>query len=174
MVKKIAFLLVLFLFLCIPTAQAKEQMSKEDLNVSYQTMGKFANHLEFLGYRIEKKTDTASSENPYFYAYHTTSNNIIVSAFAPNYYLFRTNLICVKPGSAAMADFVNKANKVMDISRFYWEPDTNTKGTNLRFEAIYMGDYSKQTFGLFIDMLRRDQNNILYMENYKKIFLNNE
>lgn len=171
--KKIAFLLLfLFLFLCNPGAQAKDlQMSKEDLNVSIRTMEKFANHLEFFGYRIEKKIDT---EKPYFYAYHSTYNNLAVYTIAPNYYLFQTLLLCKQHGSAAMDDFVNKANKLMGVSRFYYEPDANKKGTSLKFDAIYMGEYTKTIFGFFIDELRRDQNAIVYMENYHKIFLGKE
>ncbi len=167
--KRIIWVFFLFLFFCPSISQAIETDVK--LIVISKTMEKMADHLEFLGYRIEKKPTEEGVKKPYLLAQHPSNYSMFVIEFIPNFYLFRTNLSCSRSGSQAMNDFINKANKLMEISRIFYDPIEETKGTIIRIETIYIGEYQKQIFASFMEMLKKDQERISTMENYEKIFL---
>jgi len=173
--KRIIFGLIIFFcfnsfFALIEVSTAGEQ--EKDVKVKSNmnsTMEQIAKHLEFLGYKIETKVD--SGGKPYFIAYNSTANDIVVTPYEPNFTFFQTTLTSVKSPSSDMDAFVNKANGSFYIARFYYETNEKIKGTMLRFDAIYTGEYSKESFGKFIDMFRHDQDMIRSMGNYNKIFL---
>jgi len=173
--KRMVFCLIMYfcfsISLTLTEASAAGQQEKDvtaKSNLS-STMEQIANHLEFLGYRIDKKVP--GDKKPYFIAYHSTRNNLVVIQYEPNFIYFRTNLTSVKPPSSNMDAFVNKANHSFSVSRFYYDKNEKEKGTILRFSAMYIGEYSKEIFGKFIDMYKRDQDMVRGMENFTKTFL---
>ncbi len=154
----------------ISVADAKA-FSKEEIVIINQTLENMGKHLEFLGYKIEKKPEKDKSEDYYFAAHHDVENDVIVVAFTSDLYFLGVNFLSVKPITPEMNNFINKANKVFNVARFYCEPDPVTGGSYMRFNTIYTGPYSKTTFALLIDLLKTDLNAILKMDNYEKIFL---
>jgi hypothetical protein len=176
--KKIIFFLVLSILFSVSSAIAKtplteEQGAKKTATQTFSAnMENMAQHLELLGYRIEKNNYVTTTGKPYFIAYHESDNNIVVIEYMSNFIILRTMLTTSKPLSADMKDFSNKANKSFTILRMYLNTDEDKKGTQMSFVAVYIGEYKKQIFGSFLNEYKSDINSIRAMEDYDKVFLN--
>jgi len=168
--KKVAFLLVLIVLSIGSVVEAKDPvLTKEDIqsiNRNYIAMSK---HLEFMGYKIEKNKSDGGRD--YLIAYHPTNANIVIAAYADKYYYFRTTLYSVKSPSKEMFDFVNRANSMMNVCRFYCTPKSDGTGSAIIFEAVYTGEYDKSTFAMFMDFITKDHEIIRSMDNYTRTFL---
>jgi len=168
--KKLAFLLVLFVFSFSALSEAKDPvLTKEDIQSINKTYDGISKHLEFMGYNIEKNKSEGGRD--FLIAYHPTNANIVIAAYANKYYYFRTTLYSVKSPSKEMFDFVNRANSMMNVCRFYCTPKSDGKGSAIIFEAVYTGEYDKSTFAMFMDFVTKDHEIIRSMDNYTRTFL---
>lgn len=174
--KKIIFFLVLAFFLSITLAIAKTpetaEQGKAVTKKLSMNMENIAKHLELLGYRIEKNNDLTTDGKPYFIAYSNYENNLIVVEKLPRFIDFRIILITKKTLSADMKDFANRANSYFDIAKMYYSVNSETKNSNINFEAVYIGEYSKELLGSFLSIFKNDVTLIRTMDDYSKVFLN--
>jgi hypothetical protein len=133
-------------------------------------LDKFCNHLEFLGYKIEKTKPATEDEKEIVLAEHVQKNNLIFFEMQPNFILFRVNLTSNKQVAPEMDDFMNRANKEILLSRIYYKENDANK-TLIVFEFVYTGPYSKETFSQFLDYTQHDQMSLNKIEGFERIFL---
>jgi hypothetical protein len=129
------------------------------------------NHLEFLGYKIEKVTPEKEGGKELIMALHDQKNNLLFWEMLPNFVLFRISLSSTKTHIPEMDDFVNRANKILNISKIYTEIGKNEDNVTLVFEMIYIGDYSKEIFSQFLDHFTKDQESLAQIEGFGELFL---
>lgn len=127
------------------------------------------NHLEFFGYTTESIEPKNKKEKQIFIARHAVKNNLVFFELAPSFLMFRVNLTTERKHHAAMDVAMNEINKVLTISKIYYEIETD-KAT-LRIEAVYIGEYIKERFGVFLDLFINDQNKMYESEHFKTAFL---
>lgn len=134
-----------------------------------QVLDKFGNHLEFLGYKIEKIEPKEEGEVGIVIATHPQNNNIVFFEMMPNFVIFQVSLSTKKSPSSDMDAFLNNANKHFYISKLFYKVDANL--AVIKFEAVYTGDYSKELFAQFYDLFEKDQNLLGSLDNFTKVFL---
>lgn len=134
-----------------------------------KTLEQIANHLEFLGYKIEKIEPKKEGDKELVIATHAKNNNMVIFEMLPSFIMFRVNLTSERKPSTEMDTFLNDANKKFDVAKVFY--DNEDDNAVLRFEAIYIGEYSKEIFGQFYDMFEKDQKRIVVLDNFSKIFL---
>lgn len=132
-------------------------------------LDQLGNHLEFLGYKIEKQEPKADSNRLLIIASHSKNNNIVLFEMSPGFVLLKVSLTTQRKPTPEMDAFINEANKKFDISKFYYDVDSEL--AIIRFEAIYTGIYSKELFGQFVDFFQKDQDRLGLLDNFSKIFL---
>lgn len=131
-----------------------------------KTMEQIANHLEFLGYKIETRVDNNIN---YIFAGHPQNNDMIIWEMG-NMTVHRVNLASGKSFSDKMYKFFCDVNRNNSVSRFYFDIDGSQ--VVVRFHALYTGDYSKEIYGQFYSLFEGDQKKIYAVENYKELFIN--
>ncbi len=132
------------------------------------TVKQLANHFEFLGYKVEifdKK------DKPYFIARHDIHNNVVVQEYIPNFIYLRTYLLSPKAYSPDMTELTNKLANNTDVASVFITENKETNGVTLNFYALYTGGYSREIFGTFLELYKKDLDKIRYMENYTKLFV---
>lgn len=134
------------------------------------TLEQIVNHLEFLGYKIEKIDPTKEGEKIWGYARQSDRNTLAFLEMSPELILFKVSLVTKKQPSLEMDTFVNRFNMALNLSKFYYYVEDNN--VVVRFEAIYTGGYLKEAFGQFYNLFEREQARLLSFENASKIFLN--
>ncbi len=125
-----------------------------------------ADHLEFLGYKIEKLD--IEGEREWVAARHATNNNYIFRELSPSLTLFQAGLKSEKKYEAKMAESVNELNKVLNITKVYCEFEDGL--ALLRIEAVYTGEYVKEEFARFQEQFERDQSLMSQLDCFK-VFL---
>lgn len=135
--------------------------------IQNESLKQIANHLEFLGYEV-KKLDI-DGEREFIFAKHSKNNNIVFWEMFPGFTMFKVSLTTEKKPSAKIDAFINDTNKVLEISKLYYDIDENV--LTLRFEAIYVGNYIKETFGQFYDIFTNDQQKGCSLNDFSKLFL---
>ncbi|MFZ1035603.1 MAG: hypothetical protein WAU61_05500 [Smithella sp.] len=176
--KKIFLFLVLSILLNISfafaetTLQGEQGKGKEVTTNLSVNMENIAKHLELLGYRIDKGNYLTTNGKPYFIAYSDYENNLIVEEKLPRFIDIGVVIYTEKPLSNDMKDFANRANSFFEISRMFFSISEKTKNADINFEATYIGDYSKELFGSFINIFKSDVNLIRTMNDYSKVILN--
>lgn len=143
------------------------EVPKEIIN---KELNKFADHLEFLGYEIEK---LALDNIERVVARHTNKNNCVFFQMMPNLSLFQVNFTTEKKHNPIMDVAVNSINKELGLSRFYYDIGKEDNLVVFRIEAMYVGSYSKEEFALFQDRFEKEQGLIFQHESFK-IFLDEQ
>jgi|GEM_PF-1365888 len=147
--------------------EKKKGQEKENDQIASDNLKQIANHLEFLGYEIEKLS--SAGEREFIAARHAKDNNMVYWLVYPNFILFRTGLKTSKKPSPKMDDFINKVNKILEMSRVYYEMiDDNL---TIQFEAVFSGKYNKELFGQFLDFFKNDQTRTCSFEDFNKLFI---
>jgi hypothetical protein len=133
-------------------------------------LDKISNHLEFLGYEIERRK--AEKGNDFLLAKHSRRNNIVVVDHSEWLTFFRIALNTTKDYSKEISDYVNEMNSTLTVSRVFFEKDNESSKVVIIFNAMYIGDYTKEIFGNFLDTLTSDTE-VLFQsgESFEKIFL---
>ncbi len=122
------------------------------------TLEQIMNHLEFLGYKIERRDYKNPGDKMLFIATHPEHYNF---TFIPlisqdsNFILFKLILTTDKSKSIEMDAAINRVNTAMFITRAYFQIEKGVAA--LRFEAVYMGEYVKDIFGKFFTQFGKDQ-----------------
>lgn len=151
------------------TPHKKEEKKKVSglTSIENETLKQMANHLNFLGYEIEKLNSESKME--LVVARHTKENNILFWQIYPNFILFRTGLKTSKSPSSEIDDFINKINKILEITKVYYEMIDDE--LTIQFETIFNGKYGKEIFGQFIDFFKNDQLKMCSVEEFNKLFI---
>jgi uncharacterized membrane protein YvbJ len=151
------------------TPHKKEEKKKVGglTSIENETLKQMASHLEFFGYEIEKLNSESKME--IVAARHTKENNIVLWQIYPSFILFRTGLKTSKSPSSEIDDFINKINKILEITKVYYEMIDNE--LTIQFEAIFNGKYDKEIFGQFIDFFKNDQVKMCSVEEFNKLFI---
>lgn len=136
-----------------------------------KTLDQISNHLGFLGYNIEKSEPKKEGEKIFFYAKHVKRNNLVFWEMAPLFSIFNITLTTDVNYKPEIAEYINKANSLLNLAKVFSFASEDGVIT-IRFEAIYIGEYIKETFGQFYDFIEGDQQKFNSLENFSKIFLN--
>lgn len=150
------------------TAETPKKIDKKDATILNKILKQIADHLEFLGYKIEKLE--MSNNREIIAARHEIHNNYLFHEVLAGVTLFQVSLTTSKKKDKNMDEVVNIANKNFLISRFYFDVEDDL--VVLRIEAVYMGDYSKESFARFEEQFEKEQSQLIQFEEFK-IFLNN-
>jgi len=131
-----------------------------------------SNHLEFLGYKTEIKRAQKDGEKDLLLATHDQRNNLLIFNLSPKVLLLRINLSTPKKWNDKMADYINKANKVFNCARAFY--DIEDDRVTISFETAYTGQYSKDVFGHVFDLFNNDVTSIFSKvdKNFDDLFVN--
>jgi hypothetical protein len=127
-----------------------------------------SNHLEFLGYKTEFIKASKKGEKDVIFATHPQHTNKVLFELFPNLIMFRINLTTKAPFKEEMNIFLNRANKVLNCLKVFYDIEENM--VVLRFEAVYTGEYNKEVFAQFLDLLENDITLFRRLENFDKLF----
>lgn len=130
---------------------------------------KVADHLEFLGYKID--TNKLEDGSEIFFANHTQKNNLIFAPGGDNVVFFRVSLTANKKVSSDMIMYAHKASSDMNLCRVFVDKGEGPKEAILRLGAAFVGDYTKQAFATFYDLLELDQQRLVSYDNFRKVWL---
>lgn len=122
------------------------------------TINKITEHLEFLGYKIEKDKE----DKELLLAYHDTNNNMWFWDESTKHQ-YNVSQICFGSGSRVANTritleklrAINLLNRCSQIAYTYLEEDENDAIIN--FRAVYLGLYKKDVFSRFIEYFRKTQ-----------------
>ena len=140
------------------------------------TLEEIANHLEFFGYSIEKIEREDDLNKFIYYASHEKYCNL---RFLEVYKYF----VCFQLGhwhdeqstnTSALAEVFNEFNRKGMLAKFYYTQDNDSSRVYVYTEAIYIGDYTKQSFALFYDRFKADEKNAFESDSYKNCFITKE
>ena len=134
-------------------------------------LDEMANHLEFLGYKIENIPSKSEGGKPVVLAKHLNKNNMLLFKMSDGFISFCTNLNCDKKLSIEMIEYINTINYSLSISRVHVFI-SDDQLTTIRFEAVYIGAYSKDLFSKFYDYLMDDQKLLNSLKGFDEIFIN--
>ena len=135
-----------------------------------KTLDQMASHLEFLGYKIEKFKSEVEGVKEWLRARHPTKYTVAFFELQPNFVMFRISVTGERKPSAEMAAFLNNANsRFLTATKQYY--DVVDGFPVLRWQAVYTGDYVKETFGQFFTMFEGAPQQLASLEGFGKIFL---
>ena len=139
-------------------------------------LDKIANHLGYFGYTIEKTEREGAPDSFNYYARHEVHNNLRFFEIYKNYVCFQ---ICfwhdaLNINTAALAEAFNEFNRKGILTKFYYTTDTDKSRVYVYTEATFIGDYTKQSFGLFYDRFKADEKNAFESDAYKNCFIPKE
>lgn len=134
-----------------------------------KTFEQVKNHLEFLGYTvnvIEPKDDNKLWGAT---AMHSSRNNLLVLELLPNLFYFTATLTTERKPSPEADKFINELNSKLDMCRVYYVVENELMV--LKFEAILCGEYNKQAFSKFYELMEADHKKLTLLEGFDKVFL---
>ena len=141
--------------------------SKEILNKELKQM---ADHLEFLGYGIEKLETSGDDKRENVFAQHPSNLDFTLLEVFPGFIILKVLMATKKKPSSEIDAFINDMNKNFIISKIYREIENET--VYLRIESIYMGVYVKDLFVKFMDLNIRDHNQLRSSDDFTNLFVN--
>lgn len=147
-------------------AKVSEGNAEKIKIIQNENIKQMADHLEFLGYEIEKLD--IEGEREYIVARHVKNNNIMFWEMFLNFVMLKVSLTTKKKPSASIDAFINEANKKLDIAKIYYDIEDNI--LTLRFEAVYIGKYIKGNFGQFYEIFENDQKIACSLDSFSKLF----
>ena len=119
------------------------------------------NHIEFLGYEITDNNNNsfiAENNNRFFVVKDLTYGILHVSYWPLN------NI------DSKLYEIINRANEIANVSVYIVSTD-NEKQT-LAIEAFYCGEYSKVSYGRFLDLFHKDCAEKLFYNEELKQYMN--
>ena len=139
-------------------------------------LDEIANHLEYFGYTIEKTEREEAPDSFNYYARHERHNNIRFFDIYKTYVCFQ---ICfwhdaLGINTSALAEAFNEFNRKGILTKFYYTTDTDKSRVYVYTEATFIGDYAKQSFGLFYDRFKADEKNAFESDAYKSCLISKE
>ena len=137
-------------------------------------LDEIANHLEFFGYTIEKKEWKENPDKFTYYAEHEAYTNLRFFEIYKNFVIFQICFYRDELPTSALAETFNKLNRKSSLAKFYYTFDKDSSRLFVYTEAIFMGDYTKQSFGLFYDRFKADEKNAFESDSYKNCFITKE
>ena len=150
-----------------PHKKEEEKKASGLASIENETLKQMANHLNFLGYEIEKLDLDKNKE--FIIARHSKNNNIVFWEIFSNFTLCKVGLKTTKKPTKEIDNFLNEANKALDITKVYYETEGN--GLILRFEATYIGQYQKETFGQFYEVFEKDQQRFTLLDDFNNLLV---
>ena len=135
-----------------------------------------ANHLEFFGYTIEKKEREDVPDRFNYYASHERHYNMRFFEMYKNFVCFQ---ICfwhdgLALNTFALAEAFNEFNQKGTLTKFYYIPDKDGSRVLVHAETVFIGEYTKQSFGLFYDRFKADEKDAFESNAYKNCFITKE
>ena len=137
-------------------------------------LDEIANHLEFFGYTIEKKEWKDNPDKFTYYAEHEVQHNIRFFEIYKNFVLFQLCFYKEDLPTAALAETFNEMNEKSTLAKFYYTLDKDSSRIFVYMEALFMGDYTKQSFGIFYDRFKAEEKNAFQSDAYKNCFITKE
>ena len=137
-------------------------------------LDEIANHLEFFGYSIEKKESDENTNKFTYYAQHEVQNNIRFFEIYKNFVLFQICFYRDELPTSALAETFNELNRKSMLAKFYYTFDKDSSRVFVYTEAIFMGDYTKQSFGIFYDKFKTEEKSAFQSDAYKNCFITKE
>lgn len=119
----------------------------------YKKLDYIKNHLEFLGYKVEKP-EVAEGAQASLLAKHNTEPNFWVVEINPNVLILRASFSITKPVSPQLDEAMNTLSATTDVSNPCYVVDDGQ--VTVRFDAPYTGEYSKEVFADFFSYLTKD------------------
>lgn len=138
------------------------------------TLDEITNHLEFFGYTIEKKEWEDNPNKFNYYAQHDVHNNIRFFEILKNFVLFQIGFYRDELPTSALAETFNELNRKSMLTKFYYTPAKDGSRLFVYMEAIFIGDYTKQSFGIFYDRFKAEEKNAFESDAYKNCFITKE
>jgi len=135
-----------------------------------------ANHLEFFGYTIEK---TEREDAPNSFAYYASHERYCSLRFFEVY----KNFVCFQIGhwhdalginTSALAETFNEFNRKSTLAKFYFTIDEDGSRVFIFTEAVFVGDYTKQSFELFYDRFTAEAKDAFESVLYKNCTITQE
>ena len=132
-----------------------------------------ANHLEFFGYAIEKIEREDAPNKFIYYASHERYCNL---RFLEVY----KNFLCFQLGhwhdehstnTSALAEVFNKFNRKSTLAKFYFTSDEDGSRILVYTEAVFIGEYEKQSFALFHDRFQAEARDAFETDLYKNCII---
>jgi hypothetical protein len=137
-------------------------------------LDEIANHLEFFGYTIEKKEWEENPDKFNYYVQHEVQNSIRFFEIIRNFVLFQIGFYRDELPTSALAETFNELNRKSTLAKFYYTLDKDSSRIFVYMEAIFMGDYTKQSFGIFYDRFKAEEKNAFQSDAYKNCFITKE
>lgn len=150
--------------------QKKIQSSHKKVIMTSKTLEQVVNHLAFLGYKVNTMQPQKKEDQEFFIATHPNRNHLIFMEPMSNFILFEVNLNSKTSQSPEMNHYINQYNCISNIVRACIPPSHDGQ-TVVRFVTTYNGEYSKEIFGQFYDLLETDIRHFSSLENFSKIFI---
>jgi hypothetical protein len=136
-------------------------------------LDEIANHLEFFGYTIEKEEPENDADRLTYLAKHERRFNLRYFEMNKNYVLFQICFLTDLRPTPELSEAINEFNRNGILAKYYCT--TNKDGLVIIYiEAMFIGDYTKTTFGLFYDMFETDHRKARESDAYKKCFITKE
>ncbi len=126
-------------------------------------LSEFITHMEFLGYQIEPRDENS------LLAKHSIHGNTHVKAYLDDILvqqLFRLNEK-VKGKRQEFLEAINRLNSTANVATFV----SGSEDDILRIDGLYLGDYNKQKFGLFLEKYNYDTNQYILSHEDIRSFL---
>lgn len=147
--------------------EKESQINKTKKECKKETIKKMVEHLEFLGY----KTELLEAEKDFVVAINPNKSNLIIRDIIDGVVMISIRLITkAKEQNEEVGLMLNEINKAIFLSRCFVETDKETSLLILNFESTFVGDYNKENFSIFLDLLNNDASNIHNIKNLNKIF----
>lgn len=133
-----------------------------------QYLDRFTDHLEFLGYKIEK-LDTSPKDDFYSaLATHTKNNNIaLIAQKNIDLILFQIRLNFDKRVTTIMYEYLDEVNGRVDLARAYIDEESS----QLILQTHWTSTYDKKLFGEFLAMFENDQKILVSLPHFDKIWV---
>lgn len=120
-------------------------------------------HMEFLGYQIEPRDENT------ILAKHSVHGNTHVKVYLEGILVQQLFRLTDKAKSKRLEflEAINKLNSTANVATFVSGSDDDV----LRIDGLFLGEYSKQKFGLFLEKYNFDTNQYLLSHEDVRSFL---
>lgn len=134
-------------------------------------MDKFANHLESLGYKVEKLEAKNKGELDRMVATHSQKHSISILSIDNNISLFGIVFGTEKEYNPEMDNLMNEINKII-FGKASYSIDEETQKVIFKLVAPYTSDYKKEAFETFFNLFYLGATLQLgEIPNFKKVFI---
>ncbi len=140
------------------------KVEKEENLTASDIPKKMLDHLEFLGYEIEKIG--SDDKHQRYLAKHDNRGNLAFNSVIPGGISFvcfyNLNKVKIEKDKTGILEIINRMNNQGLFCSFSLSPDFNS----LVCASLYYGEYDKKWFANFLDIFENDIQGRLRAENY--------